>query len=512
MATIRNLQVKIGADISELKSKMGQAEGVIKQFVGMGKALAGLAIADTLVNVGRAMFDVTKKTAEYANTIDLFSKKTGVGIVETQQLSYAAKKLDVELSTIESSMGKFTGTIKESINQESNAAKMFKALGISVKDTKGKIRPVNDVFMETIEALTNVKNEGARSIAMQELFGKSFQGLIPLVDAGADKLNEYMERAKDLGLVMSEQEIEQADQYGKKLEEIGTRADAAGRSITSSLLPALHGIMDAIDATMTNGAIGLDALGKMFQSWGKVLTPIIWPNGWQQTPDASKLKPGQPFMSDKWDPSKAVDPFQKMRDDAANAKTKSKTKDLSDAINKAFGGADEKAKNATESTSKFADAFVSAFERMSGAVKLFDKATYDKAYGMSRFTTRLMGQANQLKTYKDALMTLKSKVNSQFYNALAAEGPSAGKQLSILARSSGADLAKAQSAFMLKTGYAKEATAMQVAPQFGVTPQTAWQGGQVVFQFYNPRITSTKDAEEIMKVVDKKLKGIGVIK
>lgn len=167
----------------------------------------------------------------------------------------------------------------------------------------------------------------------------------------------------------------------------------------------------------------------------------------------------------------------------------------------------------TDKIKDFIDAIRSQAREFSNFVGIFEKATYDQPINMERWLNRLKGQLNALKTYQQSLATLQQKANQgiigqNVYNELAALGPSAAKQLQVVAKASNAQLQQVNSLFGQKsniaTSLAYDAVKRDMASQANVV--------QVINNFNgNAKDEDTRLADKITDQVVKSLKRKGVL-
>ncbi len=167
----------------------------------------------------------------------------------------------------------------------------------------------------------------------------------------------------------------------------------------------------------------------------------------------------------------------------------------------------------TDKIKDFIDAIRSQAKEFSNFVGIFEKATYDQPINMERWLNRLKGQLNALKTYQQSLATLQQKANQgiigqNVYNELAALGPSAAKQLQVVAKASNAQLQQVNSLFGQKsniaTSLAYDAVKRDMASRANVV--------QVINNFNgNAKDEDTRLADKITDQVVKNLKRKGVL-
>ncbi len=168
----------------------------------------------------------------------------------------------------------------------------------------------------------------------------------------------------------------------------------------------------------------------------------------------------------------------------------------------------------TDKIKDFIDAIRSQAREFSNFVGIFEKATYDQPINMERWLNRLKGQLNALKTYQQSLAILQQKANQgiigqDVYNELAALGPSAAKQLQVVAKASNAQLQQVNSLFGQKsniaTSLAYDAVKRDMASQANIV--------QVINNFNGGAKDedTTRLADKITDQVVKSLKRKGVL-
>ena len=175
----------------------------------------------------------------------------------------------------------------------------------------------------------------------------------------------------------------------------------------------------------------------------------------------------------------------------------------------------------TETYDKLGDKikdFVNDIKQQTDAYKnfvgLFDKANADQAIGMDRWINRLKGQVRALTQYQSSIKTLEAKakagvISQGLFADLRALGPSAAKQLQILANSTNAQLKEANALYGQKGSIASNLAYDAVKNSMTTENKIV----QIINQFNG----GAKD-EEIVRISDKitqqiikKLKALNVI-
>ena len=221
--------------ISSAADKVSKAADKVAQKT---KALstAGAAVAGGLLATGANAI----KTADDLATL---SKRTGLSTDMLQQFAYASDMVDVSTEEL-------AGAVSKMKKQMGDAPEKFEALGISVKDADGNFRDIEEVFYDSLVALSQIGNETERDLAAMDLFGKSADTLATIIDDGGAGLQEYGQKAQDLGLILSEDTIGKLTETGDKVDEMKARATATftemGATLLETLAPTIEVIIEKI--------------------------------------------------------------------------------------------------------------------------------------------------------------------------------------------------------------------------------------------------------------------------
>ena len=267
----------LGTQSDTTKSKLSHlATGVDFANIASGaKELAGMLerAAQQAVKVVTAVGRMAGDAADTADNLITQANATGLTTEQLQQYAYAARFVDTEVDTITKAIAKMTGGLSATGEDTKTTAAAFAKLGISTRDASGAIRPTTDLFWEAIEALGEMENTAEADTIAQDLFGKSFQDLNPLIRAGADQWEKYCQEAKDLGLVLSDDQIGTLGSLDDALERMDATMDAAKLKAMTALAPALEQVANLLTSFM-NSPEGQDVLQKLAESAANLVTGI----------------------------------------------------------------------------------------------------------------------------------------------------------------------------------------------------------------------------------------------
>lgn len=231
---------KAARDTDKRLTEMERRAYKFGQTIGQGLKLAVGALA---TGVGLA----ANQIRQAINNMDELSKSAQRVSLPTEQFSalvYAGKLADVEIGTLQTSLGRLTKAQADSLKSTSEQGRVFKALGISVKDASGNLRNSYDVFLDFADAFK--RQEGSPEIvaAGLKIFGRSFQELIPLIKDGSQGLRDASDEAAKFGQVISTETGRQAEAFNDNLSRLQMLVSGLANSVAAELLPDMKRLTD----------------------------------------------------------------------------------------------------------------------------------------------------------------------------------------------------------------------------------------------------------------------------
>lgn len=203
-------------DIAAQAKKAGDAYrefGSALVDVGRNVAIAGAAVAGATYG----LFKFTQSATEYADAQGKAAQAAGLAVEDYTKLQFAAELADVSQEQLATSLALFNRRIIEAANGTGIGAKQFAALGVKATDANGKVRPLTDVLADVADALVKLPEGAIRSNAALDLFGRTGTKLLPLLNGGAAGIKELTDQAEKLGIVLSSQNVKDAEEFNDSL-------------------------------------------------------------------------------------------------------------------------------------------------------------------------------------------------------------------------------------------------------------------------------------------------------
>lgn len=265
----------VGKEAKDTEGDVAKLDGGFTILKGTMANLAADAIKGLIrgfKDVGKAAVDTVKEIAESGDEIDKESQKLQISAELYQKLAYAMDMSGSSISDVSKGIKNITNELAKAEKGTKGAGSQFEELGITLKNTDGTMKDAETVLMETIDALANMENETQRNKAANDIFGKSYSELLPLLNEGSEGIHALMQEAEDYGMVMSNDAVKASAEYDDSLTRLDGTVKGIKTRIVQEFLPSLTDIADGF-SDMANGSDkGAEKVNKGFETMWKKIT------------------------------------------------------------------------------------------------------------------------------------------------------------------------------------------------------------------------------------------------
>ena len=212
---------------------------VSKKAVQIGTAVVGATSA-----IVGGLTAAANSTAAAADEVDKGSIRMGISTKYFQELKYAAGQCGVEMSSLEKAAKKLEGT---DLNME-DAMNQIMSLGTAEE----------------------------RATKAAELFGDNIAyTLSPLIEQNTGDYDDLIQRANDLGLVMSEDAVNAGVVFGDTMSDVQQSLGAIGNKLMSAAIPLLQKVLDLIISHLPEIQAMIDKLSPVLISLLESILPVF---------------------------------------------------------------------------------------------------------------------------------------------------------------------------------------------------------------------------------------------
>jgi hypothetical protein len=225
---------KFAQDMTKVGKQIGSA------FLSFGKIAAVTGIA-----AGAAIGAIVKKTADAGDAIHDLAERTGVSAKILSSYKLAADQAGTSLEGLATGFRGLSSRMMDAKNGLAESQRAFDTLGVSVMDSTGELRPMNDVLLDVAERFSKMENGATKAALAQDVFGRSGMDLIPMLNLGAEGLAETVKQAERLGIVFDDKAAAAADRFNDVMTELRSAFTGMRNDIGNALIPAFTKIGEA---------------------------------------------------------------------------------------------------------------------------------------------------------------------------------------------------------------------------------------------------------------------------
>jgi hypothetical protein len=260
--SLATLSIDLEARLAGLQQGMDKAaqiaqrnaERIEASFTSMRESAAALGTVLAGAFAGFSLTTIVKSAIDAADHLNDLSKATGVAVETLGGIGFAATQAGTDLDGVAASLGKLNIAIAKADGGDKQLAGLFADMGVSVRDAEGKLRTADKVLVD-LSAKFATYEEGPKKAALaNELFGKSYQSILPLLADGGQALQENIGYYQRFAGVTTETALA-ADQFNDTLGKLSLITGAFGRKLTADLLPTLQAVADLMLTAKENGGL-----------------------------------------------------------------------------------------------------------------------------------------------------------------------------------------------------------------------------------------------------------------
>jgi len=253
--SLGTLTIDLAANVARLSSDLGKANRLAEKSAAqmerrfsqmktaLGTMFAGLSVG--------AFATWIKQSIDAADQVNELSQKINVNAESLQKWGFAASVSGGSMEDTATAIKKLSVNISEAASGSDSAKAKFDAIGVSFLDSSGKIRTADSVMLDISDRFQSTANDANKTAIAIDLFGKSGTSMIPVLNEGSASLQEMMQQAQDLGLVMSQESLTAADNFNDSLTTLVGVSRGYANHIAEALLPTLNTLTGYLISTAT---------------------------------------------------------------------------------------------------------------------------------------------------------------------------------------------------------------------------------------------------------------------
>jgi hypothetical protein len=253
-ALIGALRVSLSAETAQFEAGMKRAQrasqstsaSIKKSFAGIGNTIkAGLAGIVAGLSVG-LFTSAIKGALDYAGSLGELAQQLGVTTRDLQAFRYAAGQSGLSQEELEKGLQKLTITLGQLAAGAKAPRAALEGIRKGLADQVLQARDTGDAFRLIADGLAQIPNRAERAAVEVALFGRAGAKLDTLLAGGSQALNELTLAAEELGIVLSDEQIQKADETADKLDALQTVMSAQIAGVVADNADSILGLASSI--------------------------------------------------------------------------------------------------------------------------------------------------------------------------------------------------------------------------------------------------------------------------
>ncbi|WP_443826220.1 hypothetical protein [Desulfovibrio sp.] len=257
---------RLSGSIGNVRDKL---QGMVQQGQAGLERLGALAGRLSLLfgAAGGGAFALGTEAATAAAEASKFASMVGLSTGNWQEYAGAANLAGAEADELASLMLTLQERAVNAARGEKGDIEMLQLMGISAKNAKGELKNADTLLLELADRVKKMREAGEMGKAagiMNQLGGEEGARLLDLLKNGREGLLAMRKEARELGLVLSDEALESALEYGSAINRVKATFRGLGLTLGTAFLPSLTKLLDKFQAWLQ---VQRDIMSAGFEEW-----------------------------------------------------------------------------------------------------------------------------------------------------------------------------------------------------------------------------------------------------
>lgn len=256
-------------------SKIGSKMGGLSKLAG---PLAGAFSAAAVVKFGKDSVASFENTAKSAGSLQ---RQIGGSVEDASRLGHALRMSGIDANT--------AGVGMRNLSKHLAANdKSAKALGISFRDTQGKVKPMNELLPKIAEKFKSMPAGAEKTALAMKLFGRNGLSMLPFLNKGAAGIKALAAESDKMGTTIGGKDLEAVKNITIQKRKMGEAVKGLQITIGKALYPIITKITEYFTSRfipafenavkwIKENKDKLLPLQKAFENLGKFISNIVVP-------------------------------------------------------------------------------------------------------------------------------------------------------------------------------------------------------------------------------------------
>ena len=207
-----------------------------------------------------------KKAFDALDEIGKTADRTGIAAEKLQALRLGAVESGASVEDLNKAMEKFAKNIGDVlVKGTGEATYALDKMGIKLRDNSGRLKSTDTLLTEVVAGIGELGSESERTSTLMALFGKPGLKLNWVLGKGAEAMEAWTTKAKEMGIIVDARAIKAVENFNDRFTELKFMLTGLVNQTFAALAPGLEGMITrfkdwAVETANAKG--GLEDIGK----------------------------------------------------------------------------------------------------------------------------------------------------------------------------------------------------------------------------------------------------------
>jgi len=214
---------------------------------------------------------------DIGDELDKTSRALGISTGTLQAWRHGGALAGVDAATLGGALTRLTRAMGQAESGSAPAIRMFEDLGVSIRDSSGNLRSLDEMLPDIAEGFSRIQNPAERAIVAQRLFGTQGARMLPMLAGGREGFFRMRQELEALGGGVSETAIQRAAELADEQQRLNIAVGSLKSALAEALMPAIINttkLLTDMVVFVRNSPRALEALEAAFVSLGAVAVVV----------------------------------------------------------------------------------------------------------------------------------------------------------------------------------------------------------------------------------------------
>ena len=179
--------------------------------------------------VGAATFGAAALATAIRSTVTELSRiadvadKVGVTTDALQELRFAAEQNGIASTQLDTAIQRFSRRVAEAANGTGELAKIFKANNVQLRDSKGRLKPLNEILSDYADLVKNAGSKQEQLLLSFKAFDTEGAQFVLVLENGRQGLDDFAAELRKLNGVINEDSVRALDTLDDRFGAAATK-------------------------------------------------------------------------------------------------------------------------------------------------------------------------------------------------------------------------------------------------------------------------------------------------